>query len=316
MPVEAYLTRWHLPPSHHDLRGVTIRRLLSHTAGLSDDLGYMGFEDPATVQSIEESLTRAADPRPGADGIVRAGAEPGSSWRYSGGGFTLLQLVVEEVTGESFADYLRERVLGPLGMGDSSYALADIDASRLAPAYDEDGVPAPFRHYTALAAASLYSTAADMARFVAAHQPGPNGEPAGRGALRPQTVAAMREVEAHRFGLPIWGLGTMLYAPDGEGSFVIGHEGGNSPAVTTTARFNPATGDGIVVLQTGRPELPARLGAEWVRWQTGRADIVVLGRFAPAYLAAMVAGWVLIVASAILGSRRRRRTAGLPGSAP
>ena len=54
----------------------------------------------------------------------------------------------------------------------------------------------------------------------------------------------------------------MLYAPDGQGSYVIGHEGGNAPVVTTTARFNPSTGDGLVILQTGRPVLTVRLGAE------------------------------------------------------
>ncbi|CAA9425454.1 MAG: Beta-lactamase class C-like and penicillin binding proteins (PBPs) superfamily [uncultured Rubellimicrobium sp.] len=190
---------------------------------------------------------------------------------------------MEEVTGQGFADYMRDHVLRPLGMRNSDFALEDVDAGYLALSYDGEGAAAPFRHYTALVAASLYSTADDMARFVAAHHSGQNGEPVGREVLRPETVIAMRVIEARRFGLPIWGLGTILYAPDGQGSFVIGHEGGNAPAVTTTARFNPATGDGIVVLQTGRPELPARIGAEWVRWQTGRSDIVVLirrtGRF-------------------------------------
>jgi hypothetical protein len=125
----------------------------------------------------------------------------------------------------------------------------------------------------------------------------------------------MRTVQARRFGLPIWGLGAMLYAPDGEGSFVIGHEGGNAPAVTTTARFSPATGDGIVVLQTGRPELPARLGAEWVRWQTGRADIVVLGQRTTAILLVLAGGWGAILASAAVLGSRRRRPGGVPNAA-
>jgi CubicO group peptidase (beta-lactamase class C family) len=205
---------------------------------------------------------------------------------------------------------MRDRILRPLDMTQSGYSLSDVDPSELALSYDSDGTASPFRSYTALAAASLYSTATDMARFLAAHQPGQLGEPVGRGVLLPDTVAMMRTVQARRFGLPIWGLGTMLYAADGQGSYVIGHEGGNAPAVTTTARFNPSTGDGLVILQTGRPELPVRLGAEWIRWQTGRTDIVALRHYAPVYLALVLAGWLLIgLGAAVLASRWVRRIA-------
>lgn len=144
------------------------------------------------------------------DGIVRVGQPPGAGWRYSDGGFTLPQLVVEEVTGQGFADYMRDHVLRPLGMRNSGFALDDVDAGYLALSYDGEGAAAPFRRYTALVAASLYSTADDMARFVAAHHSGQNGEPVGREVLRPETVIAMRAIEARRFGLPIWGLGTIL----------------------------------------------------------------------------------------------------------
>lgn len=309
-PVETYLTRWHLPSGSYDSRGVTVRRLLTHTAGLKDDLGYTGFGDPSEVQCLEDSLTRAADPRPGADGIVRVGQEPGVSWRYSGGGFTLLQLLIEEVSGQSFSDYMRDRILRPLDMTHSGYSLADVDPRELALSYDSDGTTSPFRSFTALAAASLYSTATDMGLFLAAHQPGPFGEPVGRGVLSPETVAKMRTLQVRRFGLPIWGLGTMLYAADGQGSYVIGHEGGNAPAVTTTARFNPSTGDGLVILQTGRPALPVRLGADWIRWQTGRTDLVALRHHAPVYLALVLAGWLLIgLGAAVPASRWGRRIA-------
>ncbi len=108
-PVGTYLQRWSLPAGEHDADQVTVRRLLSHTAGLTDGLGHAGFAPGTPVQSIEASLTRAAGASPGADGPVRVGEAPGSGWRYSGGGYTLLQLVVEEVTGESFAACVRGR---------------------------------------------------------------------------------------------------------------------------------------------------------------------------------------------------------------
>ncbi len=109
-PVSTYLSRWSLPESEFDNSGVTVRRLLSHTAGLTDGLGYGGFAPGQPVQPIEASLTRAADASPGADGAVRVGIEPGSAFEYSGGGYTLLQLIVEEVSGQSFNDYMRSAV--------------------------------------------------------------------------------------------------------------------------------------------------------------------------------------------------------------
>lgn len=100
-PVSSYLTRWVLPESKFDNHKVTVRRLLSHTAGLTDGLGYAGFAPDAAVQSLEESLERPADASPGASGTVEVGYEPGSEWRYSGGGYAILQLLIEEVSGDS-----------------------------------------------------------------------------------------------------------------------------------------------------------------------------------------------------------------------
>ncbi|MBK6705908.1 MAG: serine hydrolase [Caulobacteraceae bacterium] len=90
---------------------VTARRLLSHTAGLTDGLGYGGFAPGQTVQRLEDSLTHASDASPDADGRLRVGAEPGENFLYSGGGYALLQLVIEEVSGEPFNDYMQRAVL-------------------------------------------------------------------------------------------------------------------------------------------------------------------------------------------------------------
>ena len=127
-PVATYLTRWTLPESQFDNSKVTVRRLLSHMAGLTDGLGYAGFAPGAEVQSLEESLTRAADASPEADGRVRVGLAPGTKWQYSGGGYTLLQLVIEETSGEAFESYMQRAVFQPLGMNRSTFAL-DPDKS-------------------------------------------------------------------------------------------------------------------------------------------------------------------------------------------
>ena len=140
-PVSTYLTRWTLPESKFDNNKVTARRLLSHTAGLTDGLGYAGFAPNVAVQSLEESLKRPADASPGASGIIEVGIEPGSEWRYSGGGYAILQLLIEEVSGESFEGFMQRVIFRPLGMVHSSYNWTPAEGSTLATFYDVDSKP-------------------------------------------------------------------------------------------------------------------------------------------------------------------------------
>ena len=307
-PIEAYLTRWSLPPSEFDHVGVTVRRLLSHTSGLTDGLGYAGFGPGTPVQTLEASLIRTADASPGAS--VRIGYEPGSAWQYSGGGYTLLQLLIEEVTGESFEAYMQRRILRPLGMSCSTYLWDESSGIKLATFYDVDSSPAIHYRYTASAAASLYTTLRDMTTFVQAHAPGALGEPVGRGVLKPATLEAMRQPQAVKFGQSIWGLGTILYASNNAGGYVIGHDGNNRPAINTAARINPATRNGIVVFETGNRHLATQIANEWVFWETGNVDLLMLMMAARTMLIAIVVGclFILVGAVAIAFYRRRART--------
>lgn len=276
-PVSRYLTRWHLPPGKFDNDAVTVRRLLSHTAGLTDGLGFRGFAPGQALPSIEQELTRATDAQPGASGITHVTAPPGTNWRYSGGGYLLLQLLVEEVTHEPFNDVMRRMVFQPLGMTQSTFV--DPDPAHLVDFYNADGSKAPHYRFTALSAASLYTSAADMTRFIAAQFPGANGAPPGRGVLSPTTLESMRRPQAFLYGMPVWGLGETLYVPNGAGSYVIGHDGNNYPAINTTARIDPATGDGILVLETGNPTLAREIGGEWTFWHSGVVGLDTLVMF-------------------------------------
>lgn len=307
-PVSRYLTRWNLPPSKFDNQGVTVRRLLSHTAGLTDGLGYAGFEPGKPLQSLEESLTRAADASPGASGVAQVGNEPGSAFAYSGGGYTLLQLLIEEVSGQSFNNYMKATVFDPLGMSGSTFVL-EPEAPNVAEFYDAKGAPATHYHFTALAAASLYTTTADLSRFLAAHVQAQDGAPAGRGILRPDTLKHMRKPHASQFGAEIWGLGTILYAPNNAGDFIIGHDGSNGPAINTAARVDPATGDGIIVLESGNRLLASTIAGEWIFWHTGNVDFLTIFAEFGATLRILAAGAGAIVLAALLIAwlARRRR---------
>jgi CubicO group peptidase (beta-lactamase class C family) len=307
-PVDTYLKRWHLPKSGFDNRKVTVRRLLSHTAGLTDGLGYAGFKPGAKVQTVVESLQHTADASPGHDGRVRVGMEPGSKWQYSGGGYTTLQLLIEDVSGKPFNDYMRETVLLPLGMTRSTFVLPEDGGSNVATFYDTDGKPAIRYHFAALAAASLYTSTHDLARFVAANTPGKNGEPAGRGVLKPATLVLMRQPEAYQYGAAIWGLGNILFAPNNTGDWIVGHDGNNEPAINTTARVDPASGDGVVMLETGNGLLASNIGSDWVFWRTGNVDIVMVLIDFNRLFPLLAGGWIVILlAGLVIGWRGRRR---------
>lgn len=308
-PVETYLKRWRLPVSEFDNRQVTIRRLLSHTAGLTDGLGYGGFAPGEPVQPLAESLSKAADASPGRDGVVKVGVQPGSEWRYSGGGYALLQLMIEDVTGEPFAAYMKRAVLKPLGMDSSSFEPPGTQAARLAESFDEAGRSSPLRHFSATSAAGLHTSVADLAKLIQAHRPGPGGGAIGRGVLSPAALTEMRRPHGRQYGAEIWGLGVMLYAPNNSGSYIIGHDGDNEPTINTSARLDPDSGDGIVVLESGTPLLATRLAGEWVFWRTGHVDTLTVLMEARQTLTLLVAGWVAILAMGLIAGWRlwRRR---------
>lgn len=304
-PVSRYLTRWRLPASEYDNEQVTVRRLLSHSSGLTDGLGFMGFAPDQTPLSIEDELSAPADIMPGASGAVRVGARADGTWRYSGGGYLMLQLLIEEVSRQPFNDYMRAAVLEPLGMRGSGFV--DPNPELLADIYGEDGGQATHYRFTATGAASLYTSAADLTRFLQAHVAGPHGEAPGRGVLSAETLAMMRAPEAHLFVLPVWGLGPTLYAQTRASGFVIGHDGQNFPAINTTARLDPATGDGVIVLQTGSATLAREIGGEWTYWQTGFVPIDTLVLFdLQRILIVFAVGALLIVCAAFVFARRKR----------
>ena len=186
-PVSRHLTRWQLPPSEFSHDGVTIRRLLSHTAGLSLS-GYPGFDPDQPLPTVEESLSGATN----GPGDVRVVHEPGTRWQYSGGGYTLAQLVVEEVTGQPFAEYMAAEVLQPLGMNSSSYVWDDHIDQIAATPYSSAGEPIPGPRFTAMAAAGLQTTLTDFMRFALAGLSALDGEQGTGGVLTRDTLALMQ----------------------------------------------------------------------------------------------------------------------------
>lgn len=269
--VSKHLTRWRLPDGPHDEEGVTVRRLLSHTSGLTDGLGFGDYEAGEPVPTLEQTL---ANPRAssGLDVDIAVGAEPGNKFAYSGGGYLILQLLIEEASGQDYQGYIKEKILDPLEMRNSSFDfIGNINGAT--DSFDVNGKPAPQYQYAAPGATGFASSVADLTRLVKAIA---GAEPAL--GLSAQTLQSMREPEAFIYGAGIWGLGTMLYAPTRSGDSVFGHDGANEPAVNVSVRINPRTNDAYIMLVNGHPSLASDIGAEWVLWQTGNPDFLSTDR--------------------------------------
>ena len=123
----------------------------------------------------------------------------------------------------------------------------------------------------------------------------------------------MRQPHATQYGIEIWGLGTMLFAPNNRGDFIIGHDGSNEPAINTAARLDPDTGDGIIILETGDKLLATRLASEWVFWHTGSIDFLMFTFELGTMITILAAGSAVIVLAGLFAGLRRWRRARATG---
>ncbi len=166
-PINESLTGWKLPDNALTrATPVTLRQLLSHTAGTTVH-GFPGYAPGEPVPSVPQVLDGAA---PANTPPVRVDLAPGTGYRYSGGGTTISQLALSERLGQPYPALMAARVLGPLGMSHSTYE-QPLPASRLSQAaagHDSEGrAIAGKRHtYPEMAAAGLWTTPSDLARFM------------------------------------------------------------------------------------------------------------------------------------------------------
>lgn len=180
-PVNEILSSWKLGGPNAD--EVTASHLLSHT-GATNVHGFAGYytEDP------EPSLDQILDGLPPANSaaVVNTG-RPGRKHVYSGGGITVLQKLVEDVTGESYSTVVDRLVLVPLGMSASLMRRAvAADTTTVAAGHAADGSYIGYNDYPELAAAGLWTTPTDLCRAVIAIMASHEGD---AGALLPKDLA-------------------------------------------------------------------------------------------------------------------------------
>lgn len=299
-PVSNYLTQWQLPAGPFDAKQVTIRRLLSHTAGLTDGLGFGEYLPSDSVPSLSETLRRPKASS-GTAVSISVGRTPGSEFQYSGGGYLILQAVLEDVTRMPFARWMRDSVFQPIGMNRATYeylgALDNVSRS-----FDARGALAPSYRYAAAGPTGLSASARDLIAFAQAQL---KIKANTRAPLRTATIELMLQPHGRQFGIDIWGLGVALYSPTASGAYIFGHDGSNAPAINTSMRINPDNGDAVIVLVTGHSSLATDIAGEWTLWQTGVPDFLSLERAVRSALVPWLLGLVTLVA--LWGWRRVRR---------
>jgi CubicO group peptidase (beta-lactamase class C family) len=164
--VNDYLRAWKVPDNEFTAKQkVTLRRLLSHSAGLTVH-GFPGYSSTEKVPSTVQVLDGAS---PANTAPIRVDLVPGSTVRYSGGGYTVAQLVLADVTGIPLPKLLQDSVLTPLGMKLSTYEqpLPAARAGEVALPHRGDGRPVEGgpHIYPEMAAAGLWTTPSDLASY-------------------------------------------------------------------------------------------------------------------------------------------------------
>lgn len=165
--INAYLTSWKFPyDSLSKGKKISTANLLSHTAGLSVH-GFGGYEPGTPIPSVIQILNGE---KPANSGAVRSVFEPGIRQQYSGGGTTITQLMVMDVTKERYEKYMFDQVLKPMGMLSSTFAQppARLKPGALATGYDVGGkeVKGKYHIYPEQAPAGLWTNPADLARYI------------------------------------------------------------------------------------------------------------------------------------------------------
>jgi len=238
--INQHLTSLQLPDKFD--RPLTVADLLQHTTGLDDVFFGMHERDAEDVESLADflghHLPERYDP-------------PGELISYNDHGYTLVGLLIEDVTGQSFVDYMAAHVLGPLQMGSSSFAQplpADLQTQvAVGYRYEEQFEPYEFDYVNIGPAAGLHATASDMAHFVMAHLN--NGRYGEQQVLQPETVSQMQATQfSHHPVLRGRGYGFAEWHENGLRA--VFHDGGN-PGFLNRLFLIPEEGIGFYLTFNG-----------------------------------------------------------------
>ena len=256
-PIVRYLKDWKFPESEYPANKVTIRQLLSHTSGLplGDVFAIYSPEEPKP--SLRESLTHSA---------IHV-KEPGSGFSYSNVGYNLLELLIEEVTGRDFSEYMKNEILSPLGMPNAAFVWSESIKPPVPKGYTLNGKAVPVYVYPEKASGGLFATAEDIACFCIAGMP----DFSEQDVLTRPGVECLYVPQAEKLGIyalvfDAYGLGYYTERLSG-GKTAVSH-GGQGTGWMSHFHAVPETGDAIVILTNSQRSWPFIAGVlnDWTRW--------------------------------------------------
>ncbi len=242
--VNSLLRNWKLSENQYTAgHSVTLRELLSHTAGTTVG-GFPGYPPSARLPNLVQIL----------DGVplantppVRVDKQPGAGWRYSGGGYMIVQQMVVDVTGETFPEYMQDAVLTPLGMSESTFAQPLIEQLSANAATGTlasgESVGGGWHVYPEMAAAGLWTTPSDLAKFAIDLMDTQAGRSGAK--LSPRAEAQMLTSQSYAW---------LLGAFNGQGIFLTGesdslrffHEGSNAGFASFLLGYR--SGQGAIIM--------------------------------------------------------------------
>ena len=238
--VNDYLKTWKVPENKYTQKEkVTLRRLLTHTAGFTVH-GFPGYKPkddfPTTIDVLEGK---------GNTDVVTLDTIPGRRWRYSGGGYTIVQLLVKDVSGMELAEYMDKHIFPVIGMSNSTFQqpIDPAKANQVSGAYDRKGklIKGVWHNYPEVAAAGLWTTPSDLIKYCLHIQNIRDGKI--EGVLSKAMVDEMLKPHEND-----WGLGPYMLGKGDELRF--GHGGKNAGFTNDMAAFFNR-GDAIVVMTNG-----------------------------------------------------------------
>ncbi len=238
--INNYLKNWKIEENEFTVtEKVTLERLLSHTAG-STVHGFPGYTQKDSFPILETVLNGK-----GNTDLVKIDVIPGSTWRYSGGGYTVMEKMVEDVSGLPLEVYMEKYVLGPMEMNNSTYAqpLPEIWHSTASAAYNTEGqiVEGLWHNYPEQAAAGLWTTPTDIAKYCIEIQEILSGKK--QGVLSKKMVELMLTKHQNN-----WGLGLSL---DGEGAALKFGHGGKNKGFTNSMQAFAHKGSAVIIMTNG-----------------------------------------------------------------
>jgi len=287
--VNHYLKSWKVPDNKFTTtEKVTLRRIVSHTAGLT----VHGFPGYATTDPIPTVVQVLDGVKPANTAPVRVDTTPGAIERYSGGGTTIMQQLLVDVTGKPFPALMQELVLGPVGMTSSTYE-QPIPASRApeaAHAHTQDGKPIPggWHVYPEMAPAGLWTTPTDLLKWAMAI----TAARAGRSTTLLSQAMTQQMLTAQKNEV---GLGPFV---GGTGrNFHFGHGGANEGFHSQLVMY-PELGVGAAIMTNGdggpmlMPEVLRALAAEY-GWPDYGAEKVTAMTLDPKTVAGLLGTYML-----------------------